>query len=81
MNQLQQSICLYDNTKKSEIDIIKHKIKNDEDLIQKIDKILPIITNKKRTSSEFRGILSIKNMQIYCNKNLIKKIEEIPNCI
>ena len=81
MNQVHQSICLYDHTKKSEIDTIRYKIKNDEDLIHKIEKILPTITNKERTSREFRGMISIKNMQIYCNKDLIKQIEEIPSCI
>jgi hypothetical protein len=58
-----------------------HKIKNDKDLIHKIEKILPTITNKERTSREFRGMISIKNIEIDCNKNLIKMIEEIPDCI
>ncbi len=81
MGQTSQSICLYSNTKKSEIKMISSKIKTDEDFILEIENILPTIRHKERTSKELRGISLIKNIRIGCNKNLIKQIEEMPDCV
>lgn len=36
---------------------------------------------QERTLKEFKAMILVKKAEIECNKNLIKLIEEIPDCI
>lgn len=80
-DQNAQNICIYRDAKNAEINIIKSNIKSEKEFIQKVEQILPRITDKERTSKEFRGMISIKQRQIDCNENLIKFIEGISDCV
>ena len=81
MSQTIQSMCLYKNMKETEIKNIKTKIKYGEELIHKIESTIQTSNVQERTLREFKGMTYIKNIEIECNKNLIKLIEEIPDCI
>ncbi len=80
-SQYPQNIYLYRDIKKAEIRNINLKIKAEKEFINEIEKILPTLIGKERTSKEFKGMVSIKQSHIYCNENLIKIIEKIPDCI
>ena len=75
------SMCFYTNMKESEINNINTKIKYGEELIRKIEYTIKIQEVHERTLKEFKGMIYIKNVEIECNKNLIKQIEEMPDCI
>ncbi len=76
-----KDVCIYKDTRDAEIHSIMSKIDAEKEFVHKIEAILPKITDKKRTSKEFRGVISIKQHQIDCNENLLKIIEKIPDCI
>lgn len=80
-SQVQIQGCLYRDTRLSEINTVKNKIKFDENYIQEMEGIFPELEGKERTKRELIGTIAIKKADIDCKKNLIKLIEEIPECI
>ncbi len=78
-NQIQG--CLYRDTRISEINTIKNKIKFDENYIREMEGIFPELERKERTKRELIGTITIKKADIDCKKNLLKLIEEIPECL
>lgn len=67
--------------KESEIKNILTKIKYGEELIHKIEHTIQITDVQERTLREFKGMIFIKNIEIECNKNLIKLIKDMQDCI
>jgi len=76
-----ESVCLYKNTREYEIKDITTKIRHGEELIRKIQSTIHTSNVQERTLREFNAMILVKKAEIECNKNLIKLIEEIPDCI
>ena len=76
-----QSACFYKNTRDYEIKDITTKIRHGDELIHKIQNTIHTSNVQERTLKEFNGMMLVKKAEIECNKNLIKLIEEIPDCI